>query len=103
MEVHIRAFLTSALYGVVGQLHVSADPPLHPNTHRTGEWVGSRAGLDAVAKRNQSLHYPYRKSNPGRPVRSLVIILTELPRFDYIYVSIKFEKLGIKMFKASIS
>jgi hypothetical protein len=40
--------------------------------------VGPRAGLDAVAKRKTL--YPCRDSNPGRPVRSLVTILTELSR-----------------------
>jgi len=33
-------------------------------------------GLDAVAKRES----PCRESNPGRPARGLVTILTELPR-----------------------
>jgi hypothetical protein len=39
--------------------------------------VGPRVGLDVVAKRIFLVHY--RKSNPGRPVRSLVTIPTELP------------------------
>jgi len=34
------------------------------------------AGLDAVAK--TEVHIPSRESNPGRPVRSQVTILTEL-------------------------
>jgi hypothetical protein len=40
--------------------------------------VGPRAGLEPVVKRK----YPSacRESNRGRPVRSLVTILTELPR-----------------------
>jgi hypothetical protein len=41
--------------------------------------VGPRAGLDAVA-RGESRQCPYRELNPGRPARSLVSILTELPR-----------------------
>jgi len=39
--------------------------------------VGPRAGLDAVGKRKSS--YSCRQSNPGRPDRSSVTILTELP------------------------
>jgi hypothetical protein len=34
-----------------------------------------RAGLDAVAKRRKSHHYPRRELNLGRPARSLVSIL----------------------------
>jgi hypothetical protein len=41
--------------------------------------VGSSARLDAVAKRK--IPRPCRESNPGRPARSLVTILTELLRF----------------------
>jgi hypothetical protein len=41
--------------------------------------VGSRSGLDAEAKRKKSLHCLCRKSNPGFPTRSLVVILSELP------------------------
>jgi hypothetical protein len=36
--------------------------------------VGLRANLDAVAKRNP---IPCRESNPGRPDRSLLSVLTE--------------------------
>jgi len=45
-----------------------------PSTHLIRGWVGSRTGLDAVTKRKN----PCRKSNPGRPVRRYVTILTEL-------------------------
>jgi hypothetical protein len=38
--------------------------------------VGYRTGLDDVAKRRIC---PCRELNPGRPARSLVSILTELP------------------------
>jgi hypothetical protein len=52
-------------------------PP--PRTHWLGDWVGLRAGLDtAVVKRKNPC--PYRESNPSRPGRSLVTILTEVPR-----------------------
>jgi hypothetical protein len=39
-----------------------------PNTHWIGGCVGSRAGLDAVAKRTKSFLYPCRESNHSRPV-----------------------------------
>jgi hypothetical protein len=40
--------------------------------------MGHRAGLEAVEKRK--IPIPCRESNPGRPPRSLVTILTELFR-----------------------
>jgi hypothetical protein len=40
--------------------------------------MGPRSGQNAVAKRNDLS--PSWELNPGRPVRSLVTILTELPR-----------------------
>jgi hypothetical protein len=52
-----------------------------PGTHWIGDWMGPRAGLDAVAKRKKSHHCSCRELNSGRPTRSLVTILTELPRF----------------------
>jgi hypothetical protein len=52
--------------------------------HCIGSWVGLRAGLDAVAKRNT---LPCRKSNPGRPVRSLVTLSTALSRSNKKKVS----------------
>jgi hypothetical protein len=49
------------------------------DTHSTGGLLDPRFGLDsAVAERKCPC--PYRKSNPVRPARSLVSILTELPR-----------------------
>jgi hypothetical protein len=44
--------------------------------------VGPRAGVDAMQKRKMSR--PFRKSNPGRPARSLDAILIELSRFRSI-------------------
>jgi hypothetical protein len=38
-----------------------------PGTHWIGGWVGPRAGLDAVEKRQI---FPRRESNPGRPAHS---------------------------------
>jgi hypothetical protein len=48
--------------------------------HAPGGWVDPRAGLDEVAKK--SLYHPCQESNPGRSVRSLVTILTELSRLQ---------------------
>jgi len=45
-----------------------------PGTHWIGGWVGSRAGLDAVARENPS---PYLEPNLGRPNRSLVTLVIE--------------------------
>jgi len=69
---------------VSGQLHGPA--PLLPgkkssSTHRIGDLVGPRAGLDGVAKRgNRKPQPPAGNLNSGRPARSLVTILTGLPR-----------------------
>jgi hypothetical protein len=43
--------------------------------------MGPRAGLDAVAKKENPC--PCRESNPGRPVRCLVTVPTELSRLHY--------------------
>jgi hypothetical protein len=40
--------------------------------------VGPGASLDAVVKRKISLQCPCKESNPGRPARSIITILTEL-------------------------
>jgi len=42
--------------------------------------MGLRVGLNAVARINYPS--PCRESNPGRPVRYEVIILTELPKLS---------------------
>jgi hypothetical protein len=47
-----------------------------PATHWLGGWVGPRAVLDAVAKRE--LPCPYRESIPGRSTHSLFAVLIEL-------------------------
>jgi hypothetical protein len=44
---------------VTGEVHLS--------NHWTGGWVGSRAGLDAVAKKK---FLPVPKTKPSRPARS---------------------------------
>jgi hypothetical protein len=34
-----------------------------PNAHRTGDWVGPRAGMNVTKKR--TISYPYRESSPA--------------------------------------
>jgi hypothetical protein len=54
---------------VSGQLHASAAFPPEkepPGTHCSERWLGPRAGMDAVAKRN--IPAP-GETNPGRPAR----------------------------------
>jgi hypothetical protein len=52
--------------------------PTHtsPGAPCLGDWVGPRVGLEAG---KELLHWPCRESKSGRPARSLVTILTELP------------------------
>jgi len=56
--------------------------------------VGSRAGLDPVAKRKMYHHYPYRELNPGRPTHSLVSILTELHQLLEYCQFVIYQELG---------
>jgi hypothetical protein len=46
-----------------------------PGTHWIGGWVGPTVDLDAVTRK---IPNSCRESNPGRPARSLVAILTGL-------------------------
>jgi hypothetical protein len=55
---------------VSGQLHAPAALP--PVPIGAGDWVGPRAGLDAVAKRK--FLGPCREPNPGRSARNQVAI-----------------------------
>jgi len=67
---------------VRGQLHSPAALPLWGVSSRyplDRKLVGSTASLEAVAKRKNLIIAPCRESSPGRPTRSLVCILTELP------------------------
>jgi hypothetical protein len=82
VEVQLHTFLTLALNGS----EWSASRPNHftlgervPGTHWIRDWVGPTASLDMVTKRKNTC--PCQESNPCRPARSLVIILTELSRF----------------------
>jgi len=67
MEVYLHAFLTSALGG--GDWSAvrpgSFTPWEPPSTPCIGRWVGTRAGLDAVAKKKIPTFC--RESNPHRP------------------------------------
>jgi hypothetical protein len=51
---------------------------------RIGSWMGPRAGLDVVA--NGKIPISCWESNPHRPTRSLVTILTELSRLTLLVV-----------------
>jgi hypothetical protein len=61
-----------------GQLHASAAlfPGKDPRTHWIEDWVGPRAGLDAVTKRNISVPLPEIELRSSGPVT----VLTELHR-----------------------
>jgi len=59
--------------------------PLYPRVRSPGihwkrGWLGPIASLDAVAKRKNSHHFPWREMSPLRPAHSLVSVLNELPR-----------------------
>jgi hypothetical protein len=81
VEVQPHSFLTSALDGS----EYSASRPGRitpaeraPGTHWIRGWVGPRASLDtAGAKGKRTFIFP---AGTGRPARSLVTVLTELPR-----------------------
>jgi hypothetical protein len=71
-DVWIHVFLTSAQVGS-GQLHAPATLPpgkRASGTHWIGEWIGPRAGLDDVGKK-QLLTLPGLELRPlGHPARS---------------------------------
>jgi hypothetical protein len=77
VEVQLHVFLSSALEEGVWLALRPGDTA--PGTHCTGGWVGPRVGLDKVEKRIKYFQCPYRESNPGRPSRSLFIILIKIP------------------------
>jgi hypothetical protein len=79
--IQLHSFLNSALYG--GEWSASRTgrfPPPRgeevPGTPWIGSWVGPRDGPETTAKRKNP--FPCRESNPERPVRSLITLLTEL-------------------------
>jgi hypothetical protein len=54
-----------------------------PGTRWIGGWVGTRAGLEEVVKRN--IPSPWRESNRDRPPCNVVAIPTELFRLRHFY------------------
>jgi hypothetical protein len=68
-EYSTHSFLTSAL----DEGEWSASPPGERTlgTHRTGGWVGPKAGLDTEVREKNPLPPPViEPRSPGRPVRS---------------------------------
>jgi hypothetical protein len=70
MELKLHAFVISAPDGS-GELHA-------PSVFPTTKYPPIPIGYDAVGKKR--IPCPCRESNPGRPARRLVTILTELSR-----------------------
>jgi len=77
VEFYLQAFLTSALHGSEWSAS-RPNPFIHkervPDTHL----IGPRAGLDTVTKRRNP--YLCRVLNSCRPARSLLSIMTEIPK-----------------------
>jgi hypothetical protein len=46
-----------------------------PGSNSIRGWLSPRTGLDTITKRKKNS--PYRESNPGRPYRSVITILTD--------------------------
>jgi hypothetical protein len=65
---------------VSGQLHASAALPQYPFDRKLR---GPQSSSERSGEEKKSLQSPCRESNPGRPARSLVTILTELFRLPY--------------------
>jgi hypothetical protein len=58
-----------------------------PGIHRTGDWVGPRAGLDTdTRERVLSLLLGIEPRSPRRPARSQTLILTDLHRLRPTYI-----------------
>jgi hypothetical protein len=74
VETELHVFLTSALHG--DEWSSSRPGRFTPDTPWIGGWMGSTAGLDAVAKTTNQCSC--RESNPSRPARSSITIFTEL-------------------------
>jgi hypothetical protein len=77
VELLLQVFLTLTLDG--DEWLASRPGRFTPGKERTywiRWWVGSRAGMDEAAKKENPC--PYRESNPGHPGLSLVTLLTEL-------------------------
>jgi hypothetical protein len=67
VEVQLHSFLTLALDG--GEWSASRPCRFTYGERAPAGWVGPRASLDAVAKRQ--IHHPWRESNPGHAARNL--------------------------------
>jgi hypothetical protein len=76
VAVQVYVFLISALNG--DEWSASCPGRFIPDTHLLGDSVGPRVGLDALTKKNISC--PCWESNPSRPARRSVTIVTELPQ-----------------------
>jgi hypothetical protein len=85
------SFTTSALDGGEwsGSCPGSDLPPGKgpPGTHRTGDWVGPRGGLDTDTREKVlSLLLGIEPRSPRRPARSQTLILTDLHRLRPTYI-----------------
>jgi len=88
MEVYVPPLLTSALDG--GEWRASrcgrfTTGVINPRTDWMASWMGPKTCLDAVAKRRKSHHYPCRELNPGHEAPSLVTMITEILRLNFIH------------------
>jgi hypothetical protein len=89
LEIQLQAFLTSTLGGgewLFSRLGHFTHGEKALGTHWMGGWMGLRAGLDAVAERK--IPCPCRQSNPGRPARCLITVLTELFRILGVVIAV---------------
>jgi hypothetical protein len=57
-------------------------------THCIGWWMGPRICLDFLAKRKTCHHFSCWDLNSDRPARSLVTILTKLPQFLALCITV---------------
>jgi hypothetical protein len=81
-----------------GQLFYFTRGERAPGTHWIGGWVGPRAGLDDVEKTKIAL--PYRKSNHGRPARSLLLyrLSYRVRKISQKSISVLFAKIRLIIF-----
>jgi hypothetical protein len=74
LEVKLQEFITSTSCGISGQIH---DPGDLPPGKKAGGWVGPRADLDAVVKK-EFLSLPRTEPRSSSP--QPVALVAELPR-----------------------
>jgi hypothetical protein len=67
--------LTSALQWVGGQSHAPANlhPVVRPGTHRTGVWVGPRAGLGVCGKSRPPPGFDHQTVYPGASLYTVTV------------------------------